>query len=136
MPNVRPLNKEKYNISEHRYQELRHFCMQYGEWKEELESLTDTVKAISYSKEIRGSSIKSATEELAIKRMELRQKCELIEQTAMEVDSELYTYILEGVTEEYASFKYLKYRKNMPCGRNTYYDRRTKFFCILSKRKK
>ncbi|MEZ3435727.1 MAG: hypothetical protein K1W34_14125 [Lachnospiraceae bacterium] len=135
MPNIRPLNK-KYNIGKHRYEELRHFCMQYGEWKEELESLTDTVKAINYSEEIKGNSTKSATEELAIRRAELREKCELVERAALEADSELYEYILEGVTEEYASFKYLKYRKNMPCGKNTYSNRRAKFFCILSKRKK
>lgn len=135
MPNVRPLNK-KYNISDHRYQELRHFCMQYGEWKEELETLEDTVKGISYSEKIKCNNMKSATEELAIRRAELREKCELVEQAALEAAPELYKYILEGVTEEYASFKYLKYRKNMPCGRNTYSNRRAKFFCILSKRKK
>lgn len=136
MPNTRLLNKDKYNFSEHRLRELQHFCLQYGEWKEELEIFEDTVKGISYYEEIKGNSMKSATEELAIRRAELREKCELVEQAALEADSGLYTYILEGVTEEYASFKYLKYRKNMPCGRNTYYERIRDFFCILSKRKK
>ncbi len=134
MPNVRPLNKDKYNISKHRFLELYHFCMQYKEWKAELQALTDTVKAIGYSEEIKGSSIKSATEELAMKREELRQKCKLIEQTAIEADPELYQYIIEGVTEEYASYKYLSTVMKIPCSQNTYYERRKKFYWLLSRK--
>lgn len=135
MPNVRPLNKDKYNISKHRFLELYHFCMQYKEWKAELEALTDTVKAIGYSEKIKGSSMKSATEELAMKRAELSKKCELIEQTAIEADPELYQYIIEGVTEEYASFRYLKQSLEIPCEKDMYYNRRRRFFWLLSKKK-
>lgn len=134
MPNVRPLNKDKYNISKHRFLELYHFCMQYKEWKAELEALTDTVKAIGYSGEIKGSSMKSVTEELAMKRAELSKKCELIEQTAIEADPELYQYIIEGVTEEYASYKYLSATMKIPCSQNTYYERRKKFYWLLSEK--
>lgn len=135
MPNIRPLNKDKYNISKHKFLELYHFCMQYQEWKAELQALTDTVKAIGYSEGIKGSSTKSATEELALKRAELSRKCKLIEQTAIEADAELYQYIIEGVTEEFASYKYLREIKKIPCGKNMYYDRRKKFFWILSRKK-
>ena len=31
--------KNKYYISKHRYYELKHFCLQYNEWIEELKKL-------------------------------------------------------------------------------------------------
>ncbi len=135
MPNVRVLNKEKYEISKHRFLELYHYCMQYPEWIEELNYATDTVKSIDYATEIKGSSTGSATEQLAIRRNELRKKCELIEQTAIEADPDLYQWILEGVTRSYATYKYLKMCKNIPCGKKMYYDRRRKFYYLLSRKK-
>ena len=75
----RPINKDKYGISKHRYLEVIHHCLQYPEWREELENMTDTVKAIQYGQEGKGSpSQASATERLAIKRAELQEKCERI----------------------------------------------------------
>ena len=32
--------KNKYWISRHRYYELKHFCLQYGEWKQAYNSCT------------------------------------------------------------------------------------------------
>ena len=32
--------KNKYWISRHRYYELKHFCLQYGEWKQAYNSIT------------------------------------------------------------------------------------------------
>ena len=36
MPNVRPLNRKKYNISKRAFQTAYNYCLQYNEWKEEL----------------------------------------------------------------------------------------------------
>ena len=101
----RPINKDKYGISKHRYLEVIHHCLQYPEWREELENMTDTVKAIQYGQEGKGSpSQASATERLAIKRAELLEKCERIEQTAIEADADIYQWLLEGVTTDYATY--------------------------------
>lgn len=101
----RPINKDKYGISKHRYLEVIHHCLQYPEWREELENMTDTVKAIQYGQEGKGSPSKaSATERLAIKRAELQEKCERIEQTAIEADADIYQWLLEGVTTDYATY--------------------------------
>lgn len=134
MPDIRPINQDKYKISKHRFLELYHFCMQYQEWKDELKYLTDTVKSMDYSGEIKGIGTGSPTEKLAIRRNELRRKCELIEQTAIEADPEIYQYILEGVTADYASYKYLSCVMGIPCSKNTYYGRRKKFYWLLSKK--
>lgn len=134
MPDIRPINETKYNISKHRFLELYHFCMQYQEWKDELKYLVDTVKGIDCSTEIKGSGTGNATEQLAIRRSELRKKCELIEQTAIETDPDIYQYLLKGVTTDYASYKYLSGTMEIPCSRNTYYERKRKFYWLLSKK--
>lgn len=42
MPNVRPLNRKKYNISKRAFQTAYNYCLQYTEWKEELAVKRDT----------------------------------------------------------------------------------------------
>lgn len=131
----RPINKDEYGISKHRYLEVIHHCLQYPEWREELENMTDTVKAIQYGQEGKGSpSQASATERLAIKRAELLEKCERIEQTAIEADADIYQWLLEGVTTDYATYIYLRDAKGLPCGDQKYYRARRKFYWLMSKK--
>lgn len=134
MPNIRPLNSEKYEISKHRFLELYHFCMQYPEWKEELKNNTHTVKSIQITDMPISHSYQDQTANLVERRMKLLEKCEMIEQTAMEADPDIYQYILEGVTQSYASYRYLKMSKGIPCGKNMYHNRRRRFYYLLSKK--
>ena len=95
----------------------------------------DTVKAIQYGQEGKGSpSQASATERLAIKRAELQEKCERIEQTAIEADADIYQWLLEGVTTDYATYIYLRDAKGLPCGDQKYYRARRKFYWLMSKK--
>lgn len=132
MPKIRPLNSKKYNISKHKFLELYHFCMQYQEWKEELKSNVSTVKSIQISDMPISHSYQDQTAKLAERRIRLREKCELIEQTAIEADADLYEWILEGVTKDYATYNYLKMCKGIPYSKDTYYERRRKFYYLLS----
>lgn len=134
MPDVRPLNAKKYNISKNRFREIYYHCLQYPEWRSELAYLTDTVKAIEYGKEGKGSGAGNATQDLAIRRAELKAKCELIEQMAIEADADIYPWLLEGVTTDYATFRYLHDAKGMPCERDMYYDRRKRFYWLMSRK--
>lgn len=132
--NVRPINEKKYNISKHRFMELYHFCLQYTEWKDELKYKKDTVSSVNVTDMPTSRENGDATANLAIRRAELQRKCELIERTAIEADSEIYQYIIKGVTEENATYKYLKQILGMPCGKKMYYERRRKFYWMLSKK--
>ena len=38
MPNVRPINK-KYGISKHAFATAYSYCLQYSEWKAEIENI-------------------------------------------------------------------------------------------------
>jgi hypothetical protein len=77
-----------------------------------------------------------ATQQLAMRRVMLEQNCQLIEQTAIEADPDIYQYILKAVTGEDVTYRYLKMIMEIPCSHNTYYDRRRKFYWLLDKRKK
>lgn len=124
--------KNKYWISKHRHYELKHFCLQYPEWKRTcalrtgkstcLATVTTSLKNHNflYSPISNNSSLLNCTELI-----------ELIEQTAIEADQYLYEYILKGVTEG-RSYTYLKAVMGIPCGRDMYYDRYRKFFWLLS----
>ncbi len=133
MGKIRPLNEKKYNIDKHRFMELYYHCLQYQKWKEELRYIDDQVRSVQYGTMRSGSAGGSALERAAIRRRELEEKCEIIEQTTVEADPEIHQYILTGVTQEYATFRYLKHL-GMPCERDMYYDRRRKFYYILSKK--
>lgn len=135
MPNVRPINEDKYKISKHKFLQAYHYCLQYHEWLEELKKDITTTGTQTTDGMPKGKGeLSSTTESIAIRRAELRRKCELVEQTAIEADPVLYPWILKAVTNEGASYKWLKSRLDIPCSRNTYYERRRKFYWLLSKK--
>ena len=75
------------------------------------------------------------TEQLASRRMELERNCQLIEQTAIESDPDIYQYILKAVTDENITYRYLNMVMGIPCGKKMYYDRRRKFYWLLNQKK-
>lgn len=133
---IRPeLSKRNpYWIDKHRYYELKHFCLQYPVWKQlysEYDGMKNSGKRIVSSKSVFPSNPTVLNVE---KRLYYLEKMETVEQAAKESDPELATYILRAVTEE-LSYTYLKARLEIPCSRDTYYDRYRRFFWLLSKRK-
>ena len=134
MSNVRPINEKKYNISKHRFMELYYYCLQYNEWLDELKYKTDTVRSVEITDMPATHSNSDATCSLATRRAELRKKCEIIEQTAIEADAELYQYIIKAVTNDMITFNYLQMKMDIPCGKDMWYDRRRKFYWLLDKK--
>ena len=124
--------KNKYWISKHRYYELKHFCLQYPEWKKVYSELCDENLPLSMIDTIPISNLPS---DPAIQRALLKgyysERIKLIEKTALEADPCLYDYIIKGVTEE-RSYTYLNTVMEIPCGKDMYYDRYRKFFWLLS----
>lgn len=131
MSNLKPelSSKSKYYISKHRYYELKHFCLQYPEWKRELYSISSLVKPRieeQVSKGLHGDNVTKAAE----LREYYRRRMEAVEQAALAADPDLYSYILKAVTEGWA-FDQLNARERIPCSRDTWYDRYRKFFYFL-----
>lgn len=124
--------KNKYYIDKHRYYELKHFCLQYNEWKKEYARCNESIIFASKFEREPASNIHSdVTAKYAIKKLQYGTRIKLIERIAIEADDFLYPYILKAVTEG-LSYTYLKSRLDIPCGRDMYYDRYRKFFWLLS----
>lgn len=131
----RKLKLDNYGISGKRFKELSGFCEQYPDWKRKLNSMTDAVK----SPQIDGigsfsGETSDSTGNLAIKRMELAKKCDLIEKTARQANDQLAKYIIQSVCYE-LPLRYLICAEEMPCSRAAFYDSRRYFFYLLDKNK-
>lgn len=101
------MERVMYELDRHRYLELKHFCLQYGRFKElylKLEHLGDSVSSI------------------AAVRTDCWRSMELIETTAYNTDLELGYYIFRSVTEDVSY-------KELGCANLDGYRR--KFFWLL-----
>lgn len=124
--------KNKYYIDKHRYYELKHFCLQYNEWKKAYNSCCDAIIFASrYEMQNSNNTPSDITAKYGMMKAHYDRRIKMIEKVAMETDDFLYPYILKAVTEG-LSYPYLKTRLDIPCGRDMYYDRYRKFFWILS----
>ena len=134
---IRPSLSEKnrYWIEKHRYYELKHFCLQYPIWKKAYASLDSLSNRPVDLAAIKSTSISDPTVKCAEARLYFAERMDMIQQAADDADSELSYYILKGVTEG-RSYDYLKMNFNIPCSKDTYYDRYIKFFWFLNKARK
>lgn len=124
--------KNKYHIDKHRHYELKHFCLQYPEWKRTYANLSGSYITISSTSRQPSNNLPGdPTARRAIAKARLNERIEMIERTAKETDRQLHEYILKAVTEG-LSYTYLKTRYDIPCGRDMYYDRYRRFFWLLS----
>ena len=124
-------NKSKYWIEKHRHYELKHFCLQYPEWKKTYNSSPNV--SLSITDEVSRSGVPGdPTFKEVMRRKRYLERIELIEQIAREADCNLHNYILKGVTEG-LSYVNLKHKFEIPCSKDTYYDRYRRFFWLLDK---
>lgn len=132
---VRPelSKKNKYRIDKHRYYELKYFCLQYPLWKKAYHQL-DGLRLYSYDLTcVSGTNeFSDITGKCVEERSIYFDKMKTVEKAAIETDPYLASYILKAVTEG-LSFDYLKTILEIPCSKNTYYERYRKFFWVLDK---
>lgn len=114
----------KYYISKHRYYELKHFCLQYQEWKYKIVTLGGLMR--------NDILVEDPTGETATKLADLKNNIALVRKVANCTDEGIAGYIFKGVTEE-RSYDNLKAFFDIPCSREMYYDRYRKFFWLLDK---
>lgn len=115
-------SKSKYYISKHRYYELKHYCLQYNEWMEEWRSIAGFSNGLIFD----------PTSAAAVKRDELTSKMKQIEAIALSTDDSIGEYIFEAVTTE-KTYTYFKTVKNIPCGKDFFYERYRRFFWLLDR---
>lgn len=121
-----------YYIDRHRYYELKHFCLQHSEFKKAYADYSNMYASSVAFERQRGQRMPSdITSRHAIKKLELKNKIDMIENAAKATDEYLWPFILQAVTEG-LSFTFLRTKLNIPCGRDTYYTLYRKFFYLLS----
>lgn len=124
--------KSQYYLPPHRFYELRHFCLQYRDWKKQLIMLGSKQTPEFLERFQRASETPNPTERIAVMRAALSENVRIVEQAAKEADKELAPWLLRGVTEG-LSFESLKAQHDIPCERDMYYGRYRKFFWILNR---
>jgi hypothetical protein len=123
--------KNPYWISKHRYLQLVHYCLQYSEWKDQLNSFT-AISAVNMDGMPRGTGTGRSLENTALMMAALSAKIERVESAAREADPVLAPYLIRAVTRTGVGYDYLRQVMRIPCGRRQYYNLRRKFFWILS----
>lgn len=124
--------RNKYWVEKHRHYELKHFCLQYPIWKKIYSEIDGMNRFGEHMDGVKNNLPGDPTFKNVDKKLYFYRRMELIEQAAIEADPDLACYILKGVTEG-LSYTHLKSRLEIPCSKDTYYDRYRRFFWILNK---
>ena len=124
--------KNPYHLGKHKFLELKHFCLQYPDWKKAYLELSQGRYPETIGREIRGTGTPDSTSDIAIEMHWYHDKMDLVKRVAEETDDEIGSYIFLAVTNGYP-FSYLKTKLEIPCERDMYYDRYRKFFWKLAK---
>ena len=130
-----PSRKNKYYIPKEDYLTAIHYSLRYPIWKQEIDSIADTAKAIRYDKDkIQSSGDYDSTFEAAVKLTEsdIAKKVKLIDDTIAEVSKGMDNWLRLGVCYG-LTFDQLKI-KGMPCERDMYYQMRRHYYYELSKK--
>lgn len=125
----RDMKLSDYNISRAKYNELKYFCMQYEEKKQEIHEGYGLNAAVSDGLP-KGNIPGNPTERQAIRNAMLQEDVKMIEQTAMEADADIYQWLLKSVTEG-VPYEYM----DVPLSRTKFYDSRRYFFYLLSQKR-
>ena len=123
----------EYWIPKDRYYELKHYCLQYPDWKKLYFKLDGDIKVHPIANYIR-STPADPTGKIACIRADLKRAIDLVDNTARDSSAELGDYILKAVTEG-IPFVQLQMISDIPCGKDMYYASYRKFFYLLSQRK-
>ena len=123
--------RSKYYVPKHIFMLVYHYCLNYGDWQAEH----DTRIGLCRGGGDNSGGVGDPTAAQAIRLADLYERIALIEQTAQEVEPSLHPWLLRYVTTEALTFDRLK-AEGMPCERKMFYDRRRKFYWLMSQRLK
>lgn len=120
--------RNKYWIPKHRYLELRHFCLQYPEWKRDLREYSWRSSGVISQ----GNEWSDPTSKAAERRERANRSVAMVEKCAKASSNELWAYLLKAVTQD-LSYVALRMIDEIPCGRDMYYECYRRFFWLLDK---
>lgn len=125
--------KNPYHIERHRYLELKHFCLQYPIWEKAYDALCG-LKSRPADLLIFKEQVSDPTAKCAEAMAQYSKWMNMVEESAMEVDSVIGPFVLEGVVTG-KSYDILRAKSDVPCCKDKYYELYRKFFYILNKKR-
>lgn len=129
-----PKPSSKYAIPKEDYLTAIHYSLRYPLWKEEVDTMADTSRAITYDKDkVQTSSDYDSTYEAAVRISDsyAMQKIKLIDDLLTLVAGTMDTWLRLGVCYG-LTFNQLK-GKGMPCEKDMYYTMRRRYYYELVK---
>lgn len=126
--------KNEYYIPHHRFMELKHFCLQYDEWKEKLEEI-DGFPDGNFSQGTNPKNVSNPVLSVIERREEYRHHIELVEKAAELADEKISKFLIAAVTKG-ISYYGLRCYQGMPSCKEKYYEAYRRFFFILDKTRK
>lgn len=124
--------KNRYYISKHRYYELKHFCLQYPEWKKNYISLDGLpTRTSGISERVDGGMMSDPTAVYAEARLYYRDRMDMVEMASKEAAGDLYPLMIRAVTEG-LSYEVI----TPPCCKEVWYTAYRRFFWLLDKARK
>ena len=122
----------KFKLSRREFGYAKAYSLKYPEWLDEYNRLKDSVGAMNYDS-LPGKSgrVDNSTMELATKRAEIREKMLKVEHAAYDAGGDIAEYILKSVINDW-TFEHMK-ALGLPCERTMFYERRRKYYYLLSK---
>lgn len=118
-------SRNPYKLPKHRFLELRHYCLQYPEWKKRYLVADRYLAAVKATGEF-DDPIGDTASYMA----ELSRNIKMVENAAVRADEYLAPFLMKAVTEG-LSFDQMAAFETIYCGRNMFYDRYRRFFYIL-----
>ena len=130
-----PSDKSMWKLPKEDYLTAIHYSLRYPLWKEEVENMAYTSKAITYDKDkVQSSPDYDSTFEAAVRIVESdkQHKMQIIDDTITQVANGMDQWLRLGVCYG-LTFDQLK-GKGLPCERDCYYLMRRKYYYYLVQR--
>ena len=125
--------KSPYHLSKHRMLELKHFCLQYPEWKKEHERIEVLRSYFPFGLPSE-SSHSDMTGDLGTKAADLMLKMNLVDRLCQQYGGDICDWLFMGVAYG-MSFPQMEAR-GIPCSRDYYYERYRRFYWALDRAKR
>lgn len=128
--------KNAYWIDKERYYELKHFCLQYAAWKSAYLNADALHRTYGMRERLsKTNRVIDVTAQCAEEKAYFMDRMKMIQDCCQKADPELAMYLFKAVTSN-LGYTYLKTKLDIPCSKETYYDRYRKFFWHLSQVRK
>lgn len=121
--------KSPYWISKERYYELKHFCLQYNDYKRKIAEFGLLGgQNETFVKQGKNYSINDKTAKIAVNMAFYEHYIDIIDECLEKAGEDIYIYLHKAVTEG-KSYAVL----NPPCSKDYFYLRYRAFFWLLDK---